>query len=705
MLKNNGIIKNTKLYEKLLVLVFFVVVAYIYLGADIFSGEINAPMDLLLNYPGFSESGISTEIYSMEKSDILDSLLPSWIYVREEILSGDFPLWNPLKDGGKPTFLSQLIFRADFLPFLIFGDGLGFTLGLIAKLVIAGFGTYLLCRQVLGAIPSTFAGITFMMSGFMAVWLMWPQALVVAWVPWVLWSLKKVVDKPSAFGLGIVSLTITMLIIGGFPYLSVVGFYLGLLFFAWLLFLKYRSKGKEIRKAFSHGLLGIFFGILLASVYIVPLYEWQNNVDVQWRSSGSHFSLQDVDVLWNPFKYNYTVSENLVPKIERTGYIGLLPITLLPLAVLGLFIDKRQRFSFLSPLFWMPISLITLILTFNVPPISSYLYQLFPFDVNTNSRAIGLLGLQISILSAFGLQQVMKGSESLVTKLKIKANYRMIAFVVVSIIFIIQIIDISTVGKSVNTVVSSETFFPPTTTLEYVKKNLIPGQSVIATDAYLISGTLTGYGIPEWFAHGYFSSQEKKVLSNLVEDAWKTPTSSKFTFNQVRLDSDYMNALMVRYVLLSNSELDKSEIPDTWKIISKGQNITILENKMVPPGAYLIPEGKEGGDFDQSSIITGDIEIVEYSSNYMKYFVTYDSHGTLVLPHRIWSGWNAYVNGQPTEIIPFLQILSSVKIDSNPSIVELKYEPYSHMIVIILSTIAILALFSFYLYDYKQKGI
>jgi hypothetical protein len=166
-----------KQYEDIFVLLFFIILAYFYLGANIFSGEIVAPMDLLLHYPGWKGTGIDIPVFNLERSDILDTFLPIWDFGRETILSGELPLWNHLRNGGIPclTIFINSYFSAGYLMFFIFGGGFGFTLALLIRVIIAGIGTYKLCRTELGILPSIFGGITYMMCGFNASWLMWPH--------------------------------------------------------------------------------------------------------------------------------------------------------------------------------------------------------------------------------------------------------------------------------------------------------------------------------------------------------------------------------------------------------------------------------------------------------------------------------------------------------------------------------------------------
>ncbi|MEM3507155.1 MAG: hypothetical protein QW589_04275 [Candidatus Bathyarchaeia archaeon] len=100
---------SKKLLEHCLITFFFMAIAYIFLGTNLIEGKIAAPMDLLLSFAGWKESGISLPLFNNERSDVVDAILPRWIFLRSQIIGKKLPLWNPLVAGGEPAFLLPLI--------------------------------------------------------------------------------------------------------------------------------------------------------------------------------------------------------------------------------------------------------------------------------------------------------------------------------------------------------------------------------------------------------------------------------------------------------------------------------------------------------------------------------------------------------------------------------------------------------------------
>src|SRR5438270_9295436 len=75
----------------------------------------------------------------------------------------------------------------------------GFAWGLLAtlKLFIAGFGTYVLARQLrLSRGGGLVAGAVYALSAPIIVWLQWPLGTVYVLLPWLVWAVDRVYRRP-----------------------------------------------------------------------------------------------------------------------------------------------------------------------------------------------------------------------------------------------------------------------------------------------------------------------------------------------------------------------------------------------------------------------------------------------------------------------------------------------------------------------------
>ena len=670
--------------EDIIIVIFFLILSFFYLGANLFSNEIVAPMDLLLHYPGWHNAGISVPVFNLERSDILDALIPQWNFARNSILGGTIPLWEPYTAGGSPVlplFTSSLL-SPSFLVFFIFGGGVGFTLSLLVKLVIAGYGTYKLCRTEMTVLPSVFGGITYMMCGYNASWLMWSHVTTSMWIPWVFWGIILLNKEQRWIRYSLLTFFVALLIFGGFPFDVFGCLAIGFLLICWLIFINVKKSGRLY--GLKSGLLlfsAIIAGGALAAVQILPFGEWLTRFDTSWRQGGSPFSLHDMDILWTPFKYTNDFGSHIAPRVEYCGSVGIITLFFSIIAILLILRYRKGTLTPLSPIFWAPVSVLIMILVFNIEPLSSVFYGLPILNSNLNSRLLVFLGLSFSVLGVYGLDKTIKITSGIETKYD--KLYKKFVVLLVIIIIGIQTSDMASIGMSQNAVVPADSFYPETPTITYIQSNIIPGQNVLTTSVYMVSGTITYYGISDWFAHGYHSDAEKDVLNNVVRDAWKTPTAAMFNFDQVNLTSPLMDELSIRYVLAP--KLISQTINTTkWKIISVEDGIGILENKNCPPGAYI---STNSGMVDPSS--GQDIKINKYTPNYREYLVNSTYPGIFVTSTRYWPGWVGSLNDQPAPIEPYLGILQSVEIPEGISVIKFKYVPYSFYLGLAISLITL----------------
>ncbi len=95
--------------------------------------------------------------------------------------------------------------------------------------------------------------------------------------------------------------------------------------------------------------------------------------------------------------------------------------------------------------------------------------------------------------------------------------------------------------------------------------------------------------------------------------------------------------------------------------------------------------------FDLETPEESAVEILEYGLHELKFEVTSDKKGLLVVSEIYYpAGWNAYLNGVKTEIHPVNYILRGVVIPPGEHILEMRFEPASYRISIILSLIGLI---------------
>lgn len=547
--------------------VLFICLAAYALNANPFSDETVAPFDRLLQWPGwFSMQNDRTAVHT-ERSDILDSQLPTWITLKDQIRRGESPLWYPNGAGGQPISLE--LCNPAFLLFLIVKDNaLAYYLVGLAKLVISGFGTYLLLRIFSRWLPSVWGGIVFMLCGFNAAWFFWEQVTTAMWIPWLLCAAVMYLKTEAKKWLPAITIISLLLIFGGFPPVAAFGFYaFGFFVLTWNLPNLFHSDRwpappetvgfKPFIKKTLLPFLAVVIAFPMASVTLIPFRDAMSGINLSYRAGGgTSFTISDLSLFF---------SFEDPPGVERTAYIGVLACILTLAGIFSAFRthdDTLRKFIFIN----VVLVIITILIAFGLLPHG--LIRAIPmFNTNPWGRLIVVTLLALSVLSAVGLDflgiklQKLSARYSGLTTLNAS---RIVAVALIGFIAV-QFYSQKKLFNNFNAVVPSTWFYPLTPSIKYVKERLQPLQSVIAdASSYWFAGTLGAYGIPEWYAHSFRTDKEKELLVELAYNRSKSPTTMVIEGKSINFDSPLMDKLAIKYLLVNKEMGNKRllELPE-----------------------------------------------------------------------------------------------------------------------------------------------
>lgn len=534
--------------------VFFISLSVYTLGANPFAGETVAPFDQLLEHPGWASAQSNRKAVHFEQSDIVDSQLPIWITLKDQIRKGESPLWYPNGAGGQPTALE--LCNPTFLLFLSIKDhALAYYLVGLAKLVISGFGGYLLLRIFLPWLPSIWGGIVYMLCGFNATWFFWEHVATSMWIPWLLWATVLYLKTEELKWLPAIAVVSLLLIFGGFPAIAGFGFYaFALLVLVWnvLSFFgivgdkpKHADHLKHFVKKTAFPFLAVGIAFVMSAVALIPFIDSMTGINLNYRTALKNtFSIHDLRLF---------IAYDNPPRLDRTIYVGA-PACIL--ALLGVFalLKTEDKSLKIFILFNVMLIIVSLLIAFGLVP-HRLLEALPVFNTYRWGRLVILTLLGLAALSAVGLDfigimlQTLSGRYLRLTPMHAQ---RVIVVVMIGIIAVQFHLE-KKLFNTYNATVPSAWFYPSTPSLAYVKKNLKPLQSVIADASYWYTGTLGAYGIPEWYAHSFRTDKEKEVLNNLVYDPFPLPTSMILDGANIQFNSPLMDALVVKYVLVNKN--------------------------------------------------------------------------------------------------------------------------------------------------------
>ncbi len=533
-------------FKRLLPYLFILISAMVLLGANPFKGETVAPTDLLVSQYGWRNLHLASPVTHPVRSDILDARLPRWIHAKSALRDGRLPIWNPYPINGTPgiQWVPAAIITPAFAVFAAMEDNAtGYYFAMLTNLVIAASGTYLLLLAMTRSrLASTFGSMVFAYSGYVAAWFFWAHVTTGIWIPWVLLFAFQYLTTRQRRYLPWFSITLAFMVLGGFP--TIVVYTLLVLFLLFLVYAPWADGISEVVRGAVQLLLFAILGLLVTLFAIFSLYEMlQFTQSVSIRHGGSPLNVLDLKRFYKPISGNFG-------DVERTFYVGLLPLALSVISLPLLILKKNRKNS----IFALLIIALTIGFVFNLIP-QDYIKRIPTFGSNNWGRMSILLPLGFALLAADTISRL--------SDLDISKLYPYVSIFLVIFLFSIQFTDQKKVFNNFNGAVKSSTFFPTTPTIDYLQESLQPLQSVVADRSYLISGVLANYQIPEWLAHGFRKREETEQLKKVVSaNAFKTVTAVSLHCNDIDFDMKRLTQLGIRYLLCKDTLKDNHLIEE-----------------------------------------------------------------------------------------------------------------------------------------------
>jgi hypothetical protein len=193
--------------------------------------------------------------------------------VREIVLAGDFPSWNPFLSGGQPLAANpeyEVFYPPQWLILLPSYD-LGYRLHILIHLYIAAIGAYALLRSAsLRPAAALFGALSFALGGLVLSSInLLPILFCLAWLPWTALLVHRALEEPSPRRLAAASLVLSLVMLAGEP---VTIAQIALLLFGYAIWIADSNARKALRN------LALVAGVHLAAVavacvQIVPAFD------------------------------------------------------------------------------------------------------------------------------------------------------------------------------------------------------------------------------------------------------------------------------------------------------------------------------------------------------------------------------------------------------------------------------------------------
>lgn len=341
--------------------------------------------------------------------DISGQFYPWKTFIKEALISGEFPVYNPYNFCGSQFFtnLQSGIFYPFACVFNLFNFPVAYKFYILIHLILMGTFSFLLFRYLnLSLISSYFGSFIFMFnSSFITQFEFLSGTGTYIWIPVLfLFSISCSKKTDNFFNILIFALSISFSFLSGQPQILFLWFMISLLYI--FFYFKKTEKKHLLIKFF----ISCFLALLISTVQFLP------SINFFLNSSRLEYSLKDINILSLNFKellrfiIPFSGIENItnIPlSIQlynenfwvKTFFIGIIPFLL---SILSLFSVYKKRVK----IFFLLILLSIFLSLGENNPFYHFYYNYFPFlkFVRYPSRYILISLFSIIILSAFGFE-------------------------------------------------------------------------------------------------------------------------------------------------------------------------------------------------------------------------------------------------------------------------------------------------------------
>ncbi len=234
-----------------------------------------------------------------------------------------------------------------------------------------------------------------MLCGFHAGWLYWPHTLTSIWICWSLWATDRWSKDQTARNLVAVVITLALMIVGGFPFVTLLG--LGAV--ALYVLILAGARGEHRIRLCLGMVAALTMSLAICAIPLIVFIDWFRSMDFGYRHADAGSALR----FWTDAKLLLPGAAKATPSVERAMYVGMLPLLLAPV---GAFMLLRRQQSVVA---WLALSLVVVgaTLVFQLVPVKA-LSWVPGLSNNPWSRAIILLDIGLAATAAWGFHNLLE---------------------------------------------------------------------------------------------------------------------------------------------------------------------------------------------------------------------------------------------------------------------------------------------------------
>jgi Bacterial membrane protein YfhO len=343
------------------------------------------------------------------EGDAATQYQPLLTVAREQLLDGELPLWNPYSYAGMVLHAdaqTALLYPLTWLAFVLPVED---AWGLIAvlKLLIAGLGAHAFARALgIGRGGAVAAGLVYMLSAPLVVWLQWSLATVFALLPWLLLASDRVWARRDGRSVALLGLVVALSVFAGHPETTLLSSCAAFVYLAGRAVAERPGWAGAARGAAAWA-AGHLLGALIAAAALLPFLEaYEDSITrtAHGDFADVHLPLSSAILYALPHVYGDGKPDYVGPHatyVSAAAYAGVLALLLAGLAAV-----RRRRAPATAALAAMAVA--AFMVGFGVPPVRTIVETVPPLADGNTSRVLYIVALAIAVGAGAGLESLAR---------------------------------------------------------------------------------------------------------------------------------------------------------------------------------------------------------------------------------------------------------------------------------------------------------
>ncbi len=415
--------RPSKRWQHLAAVLWSFVLAGLLLAPALSRGWMIGPYDLLAGGGLTARPGVAVH-GNYYNNDLIAEMI-QWTRLNwEQVHHGILPLWNPYNGMGLPLAFNWQAgsFGIPSLIGYLFPLRFAFTAGVVATLVIAGTGAYVLARTLrVGFLGSIMVVTVFELGGPLVGWLGYPNAQVLAWGGWIFAAGVLVVrGRRRVAAIGLLALVLAAAVYCGQPETFIIMFGATVVFLGTLLVLRAVpsrvgfSSGPIRRPAVdlvlaSAGAVGLAAPLLLPALQLTAKSVRASSTQPPGMSlhALTYLIFSGFDGVPVPGNFGFSYSFYYE---QCAAYVGIIAAVL---AVVALVLGVRRRRPAVIAATAVAVVMGSIVF---FGPVTHLYYSLPLLNRVIATRALIPLGFSLAILAGIGLDEVVRSTDARVVR-------------------------------------------------------------------------------------------------------------------------------------------------------------------------------------------------------------------------------------------------------------------------------------------------